>query len=374
MRIYCYLCMVLNMKKVFHIVTHFDVGGAERVAVNIAKSRTEGYEYHVVELVRAHSQFTKVFTNELREAGIRYHRAHVPDVHFRYVFQRIAAIVFPLWFLPLMLKHRPAAVHCHTEMPDLAVWWFFTLFPRLLRRCKVVRTIHNTVLWTGLKNTGRRVERFFIRNGCNVAISQSVRDSYAKEYGQTPPIIYNGVEETPQRKCELGGATSVNILFAGRLEPQKGISTLIEIVKRLKDDGRFHFYIVGDGRLRPVVEREIGALPCVTLHAPIHGLAACLSSFDYMLMPSEFEGLGLMSVEASLAGVPVIANMCPGLCETLPPDWPLAVHGNSIDEYMDIFKTLEKRANGSVLVENAQTFARRMFSVRRMQEEYEKIY
>lgn len=374
MRIYCYLCMVLMMKKIFHIVTHFDVGGAERVAVNIAKSRTEGCEYHIVELVRARSQFTKVFINELREAGIRYHRAHVPDVHFRYVFQRIAAIVFPLWFLPLMLKHRPAAVHCHTEMPDLAVWWFFTLFPRLLRRCKVVRTIHNTVLWTGLKNTGRRVERFFIRNGCNVAISQSVRDNYAREYGQTPPIIYNGVEETVQQNCEWTRKESISILFAGRLEPQKGISTLIEIVKRLKDDGRFHFYIVGDGSLRPVVERELGALPCVTLHAPIHGLAACLSSFDYMLMPSEFEGLGLMSVEASLAGVPVIANMCPGLCETLPPDWPLAVHGNSIDEYMDIFKTLEKRANGSALVENAQTFARRMFSVRRMQEEYEKIY
>ena len=29
-------------KRVFHIVSHFDVGGAERVAVNIAKSQTEG--------------------------------------------------------------------------------------------------------------------------------------------------------------------------------------------------------------------------------------------------------------------------------------------------------------------------------------------
>ena len=48
------------MKKVFHIVTHFDVGGAERVAVNIAKSRTEGYEYHIVELLRHARQFTKV--------------------------------------------------------------------------------------------------------------------------------------------------------------------------------------------------------------------------------------------------------------------------------------------------------------------------
>lgn len=374
MRIYCYLCMVLNMKKVFHIVTHFDVGGAERVAVNIAKSRTEGYEYHVVELVRAHSQFTKVFTNELREAGIRYHRAHVPDVHFHYVFQRIAAIVFPLWFLPLFLKHRPAAIHTHTEMPDLAVWWLFTLFPRLLKGCKVVRTIHNTVLWTGLKNTGRRVERFFIRHGCNVAISQSVLDNYVREYGQTPPIIYNGVEETVQRSCEWVQKENINILFAGRLEPQKGISTLIELVKRMKDDSRFHFYIVGDGSLRPVVERELGSLPCVTLHAPVHGLAACLSSFDYMLMPSEFEGLSIMSIEASLAGLPVIANSCPGLRDTLPLDWPLAVCQNSLDEYAEIFKNLEKRANGSVLSKKAQVFARRMFGVRRMQEEYEKRY
>ena len=162
------------MKKVFHIISHFDVGGAERVAVNIAKSRTEGFEYHVVELVRARSPFTRVFVSELRSAGIRYHRAYMPDVRFHYVFERLAAALFPLWFLPLFLRHRPAVVHCHTEMPDLAVSWFFTLFPRLLVGCKVVRTIHNTRLWTGLKATGRRAERFFIRRGANVAISVSV--------------------------------------------------------------------------------------------------------------------------------------------------------------------------------------------------------
>lgn len=55
-------------------MSHFDVGGAERVAVNIAKSQTEGFEYHVVELIRAHSAFTKVFIKELEDAGIKYHR------------------------------------------------------------------------------------------------------------------------------------------------------------------------------------------------------------------------------------------------------------------------------------------------------------
>lgn len=362
------------MKKVFHIVSHFDVGGAERVAVNIAKSRTEGYEYHVVELLRAHSQFMKVFTKELDEAGIRYHRACVPDVHFHYVFERLAAMVFPLWFLPLFLRLRPAVIHCHTEMPDLAVWWFFKLFPGLKRRCKVIRTIHNTRLWTGLKKTGRRVERLFIGLNANVAISASVRDSYEKEYGQRAPMIYNGVEETPQRPYGGLDTKLINILFAGRLEPQKGVTTLIEIIKKAQADRRLHFHVIGDGGLRPLVEREIGSQENVTLKAPVHGLAAYLASFDYMLMPSEFEGLGLMSVEASLAGLPVIANLCPGLNETLPENWPLAVRNNDIGQYETILRSLGKRRPGDKLGAEAAAFARRKFGVRAMQEAYEALY
>ena len=81
-----------------------------------------------------------------------------------------------------------------------------------------------------------------------------------------------------------------------------------------------------------------------------------------------------MSIEASLAGLPVIANSCPGLRDTLPPDWPLAVTGNSIDSYMDIFKNLEKRANGNALSKEAMLFAKEMFGIRRMQEAYEELY
>ena len=33
--------------KVFHIISHFDLGGAERVAASIAKSNTDDMEYHI---------------------------------------------------------------------------------------------------------------------------------------------------------------------------------------------------------------------------------------------------------------------------------------------------------------------------------------
>ena len=39
--------------RIFHIVTHFDMGGAEKVAANIAASQTPGTEYHMVEVMRA---------------------------------------------------------------------------------------------------------------------------------------------------------------------------------------------------------------------------------------------------------------------------------------------------------------------------------
>lgn len=362
------------MKKVFHILSHFDVGGAERVAVNIARSRTEGYEYHVVELVRAHSAYTRVFVKELEEAGIRYHRAVLPEVHFHYVVERLAAMTFPLRFLPLFLKHRPAVVHTHTEMPDLAVWWFFTLFPNLLKGCKIIRTIHNTQLWTGLKRTGRRVERLFMRLNANVAISRSVLDCYRKEYGRTAPIIYNGVAETAQRPFNGIVRGKTNILFAGRLEPQKGVAKLIETVKRVKDDGRLHFHVIGDGSLRADVERELGPLECVTIYPPQYDLAAYLASFDYLFMPSEFEGLSIMSIEASLAALPVIANSCPGLRDTLPDDWPLCVRNNDTDQYMSLLNYVTAHNDRRRLGAKAQAFARMNFGIRRMQQAYEALY
>ncbi|MDY3944519.1 MAG: hypothetical protein SOY92_00730, partial [Prevotella sp.] len=38
--------------RIFHLITHFSLGGAERVAANIAESQTHGMEYHVVEIMR----------------------------------------------------------------------------------------------------------------------------------------------------------------------------------------------------------------------------------------------------------------------------------------------------------------------------------
>ena len=408
--------------RTFHLITHFSLGGAERVAANIAESQTHGMEYHVVEIMRGRTAYTPKFIAELEQAGVRCHRSWMPDVSFHFLFERIAALLFPLRMLYIMLRWRPDVIHTHTETPDLALYVFSRLFPFMLRRVKIVRTIHNTRLWTGLPRTALWVEAFFKSNNANIAISDSVRDSYADRFGEVPPIINNGVAEveqkdyfntsTPQgvhlsqvhqqhlntstfntqhstnlntsaRLLPLARARTpqhLNILFAGRLEPQKGVVVLCEVLKMLAGDARYHFTIAGDGSQRTLVEQTLADIASsgkplnAQLVPPIFGLAGYMQSFDYLFMPSEFEGLSMLSMEASLNRLPVIANACPGLADTLPADWALLAHDNSIDDYRHIFNELLPTADHDALTQQAYDFSKDRFSVRTMQERYEAWY
>ena len=372
--------------RIFHLITHFSLGGAERVAANIAESQTHGMEYHVVEIMRGRTAYTPKFIGELEKAGVRCHRSWMPDVSFHFLFERIAALLFPLRMLYIILRWRPDVIHTHTETPDLALYVFSRVFPRMLRCVKIVRTIHNTRLWTGLPRTAQWVEAFFKSHNANIAISDSVRDSYADRFGEVPPIINNGVAEVEQKdyfnaqNSKLKTQNSkLKILFAGRLEPQKGVVVLCKVLKMLAGDARYHFTIAGDGSQRTLVEQTLAEIAAegksvnAELVPPIFGLAGYMQSFDYLFMPSEFEGLSMLSMEASLNRLPVIANACPGLADTLPADWSLLAHGNNIDDYRRIFNLLPT-ANRDALTQQAYAFAKERFSVRTMQERYEAWY
>ena len=155
---------------------------------------------------------------------------------------------------------------------------------------------------------------------------------------------------------------------------------LCKVLKMLAGDARYHFTIAGDGSQRTLVEQTLADIASsgkplnAQLVPPIFGLAGYMQSFDYLFMPSEFEGLSMLSMEASLNRLPVIANACPGLADTLPADWALLAHDNSIDDYRQIFNELLPTADHDALTQRAYDFAKDRFSVRTMQERYEARY
>lgn len=159
---------------VFHVVSHLDLGGAERVAFNIAESSSKDIDYHIVEVSKGSSEFSVRMKRELEENGIMYHTS--PIAH-----SKLAILLFPLWFSFIYLKYRPNIIHSHTEIPDLALWLFRKLsWLFFWIKTRYVRTIHNTELWNDWKGIGSMVERFYLKNKCNVAISKAVRNVYEK--------------------------------------------------------------------------------------------------------------------------------------------------------------------------------------------------
>lgn len=351
--------------KIFHIITHIDLGGAERVAINIARSKSEGFEYHLLEVVRSNSEFSKELISEIQKDGITIHRSLFTN-------SKIAIILFPIWFTFVFLKWRPQIIHTHTEIPDLSVYIWNKTIGHFFNGIKYIRTIHNTILWTSWSRIGRIVEPFFIKEKANVAISRSTSDCYESIYGQHAPIIYNGLAEVEQKTFENLDKSRYNILFAGRLEHQKGVNELCEVARTLSSNNRILFHIVGDGSLQGKIA-QLKSLSNVRIYDKIYGLAHYIGSFDYLFMPSNHEGLGLISVEASLVKTPTIINSCPGLNETLPEDWPLKVDKNSVSQFVKIFNSLHL-LDRKELGEKAHLYVKDLFSIKKMQHSYELFY
>lgn len=353
--------------KVFHIISHIAMGGAERVAINIATDASADAEYHVVEVLRGQDAVTDTLLAELSAAGVYVHRSCIAH-------SKLGILLFPLRFLGLMLRYRADVIHTHTEVPDLSVYLWHRLFGWLFHRVRFVRTIHNTELWTGWKSIGKRVEAFFQSRHANVAIGRGTAESYRRDYGESAPVIPNGVQELPQAPFPGLVEGARNILFAGRMEPQKGIATLIRTVQQLAEHMDIVFHIIGTGSMREEAERELGGLPTVRLYDRMPSLASRLGGVETVFMPSEFEGLVLFSLEATLAGVPVLANRCPGLEETLPPDWPLMAEGNDTDTYVRLLTAPRSAEERAALAAHAQDYVREHYSFAAMRSGYLRLY
>lgn len=353
------------MIKVFHIISHIDIGGAEKVAFNIASSRDKDVEQHILEVAKGESSYSGMFKSDMDNNKIKYHCSPIKN-------NKLAILLFPFWFFFKVLKYRPNVIHTHTEVPDLAIYLFHILFGWAFK-FKYIRTIHNTQLWNGWGKVGIYVERFFQKHKSNIAISISTQDSYKKEYGEACPIIYNGMPIVAQQEFRDIIDGKINVLFAGRLEYQKGIDQLIETIVRLSKNDRIHFYIIGDGSLKEKLISGLSTCNNFSYYDKIYNLASYLSSFDFLFMPSNFEGLALMPIEAGLAKLPCIVNDCPGLGETMPPGWTLMVKNNNVDDFIEIFNNIEK-FDREALKESIHNNASEKFSIQTMQQEYIKIY
>jgi len=106
-----------------------------------------------------------------------------------------------------------------------------------------------------------------------------------------------------------------NLLFVGRLESDKGIEILPDLLDKLSQEiPELKFSIVGNGSREKWLEEKLLIIDKEQKHWEMVGYVEPLQIFDYFLncnvylMPTQREGFGKTAFEAGLCGAPIVAS------------------------------------------------------------------
>ena len=372
----------LRMITIYQLIASIHLGGAENVAFQLAEYCKESSKYNfkftVVELYKTRNKYAEEKKKNLADKKI----------HTLTLFKgskRLSLVFAPIRLAYILWKNRPDIVHSHTDLPDLVLasaLRILSLF--FIKKPIIARTIHNTELWSTHPKLAKYTESTF-HNDRVVSVSQGAFKAHKKlrlvnnlSISPYQEVIYNGCRIPKRLEHPFSTVNDkINIAFCGRFEVYKGIDTLIWVIKKMNVlcPDSFVFHIIGNGSYLDDILKLSRNNSNVFVYDSVPNISDRLYAFNFIFMPSHFEGLPLVSIESSFAKVPVIASFAPGLDETLPNDWPLRFKLENESELLRIFKNIKNNYYDlDELKTTAFEFVSHHFSQNKMIDEYSKFY
>ena len=293
---------------------------------------------HEVEVVAPHAPGT---AEDERTAGLRIRRfrygpdalervAYTGDLQGRTLLSPWAALAFPGFLVAFgravrtaIRRFSPDVVHAHWWMPG---GWFASR-----GRVPYLITCHGSDV--RLLERGDLVRRLALPAFRRAARVTTVSKFLAEDIQRMLPALQARVQVTPMPVDVSGfleGARTPKLdpprlLYAGNLVPSKGVDVLLRAVAELARRGvACELKILGEGPARPELEalaREIGIASRTTWapFVPQTQMASEYGASTATVLPSRghAEGLGLILVEALLAGSAVVGTAAGGIPEVI---------------------------------------------------------
>ncbi len=154
----------------------------------------------------------------------------------------------------------------------------------------------------------------------------------------TGPVVVAppGVSPRPLATGRADHTAPLNLLCVASLTPRKGQRVLVQALAKLSDR-HWQAQLVGDDQLDPAYAQSVradcehyGLSTSITLTGAVSepALEQTYQQADVFVLPSHYEGYGMVITEAIAYGLPVITTSGGALAETLPAGAGLSVPPN----------------------------------------------
>ncbi|HOZ53138.1 MAG TPA: glycosyltransferase [bacterium] len=218
-----------------------------------------------------------------------------------------------------------------------------------------------------------------------IAISSAVKRDIIENYqisSEKINLIFNGISVEKFQQDRKNNFNKNQIVFGsiGRLTSQKNFSLLIEALSKIKNKN-FKCLIAGEGELRDKLEKEIeryGLGNKVELLGLKKDIKGFLSDLDFFVLPSKWEGLGVVLLEAGLSRLPVLASATGGILDIIKDKKTgILFKNNNINDLarkLDYFLDFNNRKNLDTLGDNLFDYIINKFDIKKVASQYESVY
>jgi glycosyltransferase involved in cell wall biosynthesis len=284
------------------------VGGAERVAIDMMRNLKDKVRFVVVTVEVYEASLGKTVDDFQEVTPYVYTAPDYLSPHLNFSF-----------FVHLIERFKPQTLYVANGAAWIydVLWSLKKQFPEL----RIANQVYDyCVGW--IERYDEMLASVIDANiGCNDKICEAYiakgvasERAYVIDHGvditEYDPRRYS-VERIKQLKVQFQLPTDKKIIASlSRLHPQKRPMDFVELARQLSTDETLHFFMVGDGPLKQAIDntiRQIGLANITRLpfYKPSSDLLAVA---DMIILPSEYEGMPLVVLEAQAMGRPVVAT------------------------------------------------------------------
>ena len=351
---------------VIHIITTIDLGGAEKQLLTLATcQKRNGLNVKIIFL-----KDEPKLLEQFLEGGI------LVDTEF-------SKLSFFDQIRKLRAKKDLDGVVFHAHLPKAEL-----LCALSLKNSSFIVSRHNAENFypAGPKLLSKLLSRFVLRRAfALISISQAV-SAFLRATSELGAQVRNeiipyGIEISQIKPFEKGVLNSnyIKLGTVSRLVHQKNIPLLLNAMQKLTADRSYKWslQIIGVGPLLEELQSlssKLGIQDSVVWLGQTTKIEDFYKTLDVFVLTSDYEGFGLVLLEAMNAGVPVIARDISAIPEVLGTDHPGLVNSDNPIEFAERISKLAMSTELSLNFLKYQSRQLNRFSIERAEVAHRALY